>query len=811
MLVAVGMLAGHASSAAPPIFEEWTEFQFDTQQWPTRFELVDLNGDGWLDVVCPGRNNGGRAFILRGAGDGSFSNPIMLSVGGQTDWVEAVDVDGDGLRDLVFAARSSGGRVAILRGRGGFAFEEAVFVPVGRDPRAVAVGNEGSDDRRAIFSLQNGESAIRPVSMDDEGAWTAGPRRALSAWVGGLPLPQWMESLDADGDGHRDFGCSVNGAGVVAVVRGAVDNQFGTTMEWRAPTVQGVHPGLLLGAVADVDGNGAPDLLVAGLPLGAPQSVLIFLNDGTGDFSQRVVVPVTNDGLAWSVAAADLDLDGDIDIVFTTALPGRVHILENRMVGGVLQFVGTIAPSTGDFLRHVRIGDLDGDCRPDLVLADYTSHRLLTLRNVTAGIDCGGVAAQAPPAPTQDASASAAAPRRGADAAMVTALRAAVDRAEPDGAAIAEALAAFPSIDDLRAAAAAPPARRSIGAPNAAPRSEGGIAQEFPACGPPAGPCNEPHGGLGCYTPACCVAVCTFDPVCCEVAWDAACVFIAQIECVGLVCPSAGSCFEPHPTRGCDDEACCGRIGRLDPYCRTTAWDELCVIQAERFCAIEACALSSPAPDSVTEDEPCYLRLNQGCSPAVGGVASWIELTCATKLHGTISTSAPRDLDWLRFVLDEPRRVTLRVAAEFPLRLLLLEGDCDGTIRTVVDAASFDCHELVIDRCLEPGTYHAVLTNGIAERLISSGQPCDEIDPKAPPPDPEDPPFVPGDFGLHWQASFDCPNGLIAGDFNGDGRVDGNDLGTLLGFWGVGSDGDLNCDGRVDGSDLGTLLGNWTG
>lgn len=49
-------------------------------------------------------------------------------------------------------------------------------------------------------------------------------------------------------------------------------------------------------------------------------------------------------------------------------------------------------------------------------------------------------------------------------------------------------------------------------------------------------------------------------------------------------------------------------------------------------------------------------------------------------------------------------------------------------------------------------------------------------------------------------------------DFNGDGSVDGDDLGTLLGLWG--SDAcicDFDRNGIVDGSDLGFLLGEWTG
>jgi hypothetical protein len=48
------------------------------------------------------------------------------------------------------------------------------------------------------------------------------------------------------------------------------------------------------------------------------------------------------------------------------------------------------------------------------------------------------------------------------------------------------------------------------------------------------------------------------------------------------------------------------------------------------------------------------------------------------------------------------------------------------------------------------------------------------------------------------------------GDFNGDGMVDGADLGTLLAAWGTDNPRiDLNDDGIVDGADLGTLLAAW--
>jgi hypothetical protein len=60
-----------------------------------------------------------------------------------------------------------------------------------------------------------------------------------------------------------------------------------------------------------------------------------------------------------------------------------------------------------------------------------------------------------------------------------------------------------------------------------------------------------------------------------------------------------------------------------------------------------------------------------------------------------------------------------------------------------------------------------------------------------------------------WGVTLDCtpPN---PSDLNGDGAVDGVDLGILLGQWGSPGTADFNDDGVVDGVDMGVLLGAWT-
>lgn len=55
-----------------------------------------------------------------------------------------------------------------------------------------------------------------------------------------------------------------------------------------------------------------------------------------------------------------------------------------------------------------------------------------------------------------------------------------------------------------------------------------------------------------------------------------------------------------------------------------------------------------------------------------------------------------------------------------------------------------------------------------------------------------------------------CEADAIPGDLDGDGDVDGADLGILLSQWQSSGSADLDGNGVVDGADLGILLSNWS-
>jgi hypothetical protein len=104
--------------------------------------------------------------------------------------------------------------------------------------------------------------------------------------------------------------------------------------------------------------------------------------------------------------------------------------------------------------------------------------------------------------------------------------------------------------------------------------------------------CRAVHIVPGCNDFICCDKVCSIDPFCCGVSWDATCVQGAQAECalspdadVNLVCSSAtGSCFSERPTPGCSDDACCAAVCAVDPSCCDARWDADCVTRAQVIC-----------------------------------------------------------------------------------------------------------------------------------------------------------------------------------------------------------------------------------
>ena len=170
-----------------------------------------------------------------------------------------------------------------------------------------------------------------------------------------------------------------------------------------------------------------------------------------------------------------------------------------------------------------------------------------------------------------------------------------------------------------------------------------------------------------------------------------------------------------------------------------------------------------------------------------------------TVIDGTCGTGSPRDTDWYTITLASPGRVVWSAEAEFPVQLLVLGGTCEGVLQLAAEAYGEPCASAAIDTCLDAGTWFLIVGPGYPERNLNRGVPCPDDDPKT----------EPGFFGNRYVATYQCAGCASPADLNGDGVVDGADLGLLLSNWGRSGIGDLNGDGVVNGADLGLLLADW--
>ncbi len=324
-------------------------------QWRQGFELVDINGDGNLDIVHgPPRKSDGKPRIFLGDGAGGWRlwqearfEGLPLDYGD----VAVADFDGDGALDLAVAVHLRG--LQVLRGDGQGTFRQwgeglPYWAPgmVGEVPeyssRAVEVVDWNRDGRPDLLTLGEGPRIVRQPAATHPG-FRHGARGAILFLNGGGG--KW-ERYD-QGTGR--------------------DRLFGDGL-----------------AVGDFNGDGLADFAIASRVKGATK--IVQLGKADGSWEEVSLGDLARPGVYAAVHAADLDGDGRDELLLGYVASGGgskeswtgIDLVEHEngswrrtAVAAEKGYLGGVTALTA--------GDIDGDGRQDLVALTSSGERWVLL------------------------------------------------------------------------------------------------------------------------------------------------------------------------------------------------------------------------------------------------------------------------------------------------------------------------------------------------------------------------------------------------------------------------------------------------
>jgi len=299
--------------------------------------------------------------------------PVAYYAGGtEPVAVTSADLNGDNVPDLALADAQED-RVSVLLGNGDGTFQTAVFYEVGFQPVSVAAGDLNGDGFAGLVTANEENDTVSVLLGNGDGTFQVDSDPNVPG------RPASVEIADLNGDEILDLAVACTGyageAGNVSVLLGEGGGSF------LGPVPYGTGYGSMDVAVGDLDGDGAPDLVVANEE-NDNVSVLMGHGDGTFQVDSDPNVP----GRPSSVRIAHLDGDGFLDLVVScegyTGETGQVSVLLGNGNGS---FQTLVPYPTGQDSASVAVGLLTQEADPDLVAANRGDDRILVLEGAGDG------------------------------------------------------------------------------------------------------------------------------------------------------------------------------------------------------------------------------------------------------------------------------------------------------------------------------------------------------------------------------------------------------------------------------------------
>ncbi len=332
--------------------------------------LGDLNGDGWLDLV-EGSTGPNGVYLNDGAGN-FLPRRNLTSDTGNTRGVAIGDVDRDGDLDVVVANLNALTRLYLNSGNG-------------LDFTGYDVGPEPARADSVALADMNGDGWLDVIVATHEF------RNSVIHYHTGNPLepfgPRGVPAQPID----------TNGLHTQAVLVGDLDNdgdndivlinEIGPNVYFlndgagnlSAPVAIGAETdNSQAGALGDLNGDGWLDLVVGNYLPGLVSKIYFNSGNAAAPFSEASVpvdlTAVDDPSYTHHVALADVDRDGDLDIVLATAgleaPQPNVTRFTNRLYlndgAGGFSAAGAIGADM-DVTNVIAIGDVDRDGDLDVI------------------------------------------------------------------------------------------------------------------------------------------------------------------------------------------------------------------------------------------------------------------------------------------------------------------------------------------------------------------------------------------------------------------------------------------------------------
>lgn len=314
---------------------------------------------------------------------GNAFSKQSLATGANPVGLVSADFNGDGKPDLASVDAGSD-RVSVRLQQTGGTFAAAAPYAVNSQPTGIAVGQFNNDAYPDIAVVHYSFSQSKVVFLINNGNGTFA--RAVAATE--LPIAAGHPTVaarDFDGDADDDLAVTLDGiADTVFILK----NSNAAAPSFTQVQAIGVGTGAPLSiAVGDLTADGKPELLLGHF---FGNSVQVLQNTSTaGNPSFAPLAAVTTnigDGPSSLAIVPDLNADGFKDaVVATIGTNAAVKILLGNGAG-LLTAQATAIPA-GNGPRSIAAADVDGDGDLDFVVGNAASNDVVVLRRTGLGAD----------------------------------------------------------------------------------------------------------------------------------------------------------------------------------------------------------------------------------------------------------------------------------------------------------------------------------------------------------------------------------------------------------------------------------------